>query len=237
MSRTPRKGGWRALCAAWMLCAGACTAESGSPLYPNLGATADPHVGLYTPGSTLGATMRIGLDAGADGSAGDVSGDRCTGEVGDAGTKGMLSVEYMTTVIGEHWAPANVGAVWIEDAAGGYVKTIERWAALRVGSLYRWNEHACVAAWPEMDVMAMATLPNHNTMHHAIWTTKDWKGNIVPDGTYRLFIEVTETELNYGPLAMYDFEKGTKSVTLMPPDKPPHKGLKISYEPTTSSGP
>lgn len=220
-----------------MLALCACTAESGSPLYPNLGATADPHVGLYTPGSTLGATMRVVGDAGPDGSADTVGGDRCTGEPGDAGVRGMLSVDFTTTPIGEHWTPANVGAVWIEDAAGNYVKTIERWAGLRAGSLYRWNEHACVAAWPEPDAVTMATLPNHNTPHHDVWISKDFKGNIVPDGTYRIFIEVTETELNYGPLAMYDFEKGTQPVMLNPPDKPPHKGLKISYTPPSTSSP
>ncbi len=220
------------LCGGLLFAAAACSADTGMPLYPNTGAAQDLNVGLYTPGSTLGATQLTTPDAGVDASVEDPTGDRCVGVSADAGTPGTLTVDFTTTPIGERWGPANVGAVWIEDASGVYVETLERWAALRAGSLYRWKAHACTSAWPEMDAMTGATLATHGTPHHDVWNGKDFKGTLAPDGTYELFIEVTETELNYGPLAMYEFHKGPKPEMLAPPDKPPHAGLKISYMPS-----
>lgn len=212
-----------------------CAADRGAPLYPNLGGSQYPNVGLYTPGSTLGLSQgsQTAADAGADAAPAAAMGDRCVGAPGSSdGTPGTLTVDFMTQIIGERWKPANVGAVWIEDAAGAYIKTIELWAGLRIGSLYRWHEHACTAAWPEVDVVTAATRPNHDQPHHSVWKGKDLNGKLVPDGIYQLFIEVTETELNYGPLVMYQFEKGRNAQMLEPPDKPAHKGLKISYAPS-----
>jgi hypothetical protein len=163
------------------------------------------------------------------------TGDRCVGSSGDPGTPCMLTVMFKTTLIGEHWKPANVGAVWIEDAAGTYIKTIERWAAIRSRSLYQWADHACATAWPEMDAVSEATLPDHNTQHSDTWDGRDFNGKVVPDGAYKLFIEVTETETNYGPLGVVDFQKNGAPSTVQPPDTPAFAGLTLMYMPSAES--
>jgi hypothetical protein len=224
---------------------GACASDHGAPLYPQLGGSKYPNVGLYTPGNTLGLE---GPDAGTDGAtvaavdAGQMlagpMGDRCVGASGPPGSAGTLTVDFSTApsmALDGHWDPANVGAVWIQDAAGVYIKTIERWAALRAGSLYHWEDYTCFKNWPKEapDAVTHATMPDHSQPHHSMWTGKDLNGKLVPDGKYVLFIEATETELNYGPLVQYEFDKGSEPQMLMPPDKPPHVGLKISYMPPT----
>jgi MYXO-CTERM domain-containing protein len=217
---------------AVLLAATSCQSSPGMPIFPNLGGA---NVGLFTPGSTLGAEDASRGDGAVVAAAAPVvdspMGDRCVGTSGSPGTQGTLTVDFSTQPLGQHWGPANVGAVWIEDAAGAYIKTIERWAAIRARSLYHWSDHACISKWPEPDAVSSATMPNTQKPHHSTWSGKDLNGKVVPDGKYTLFIEVTETETNYGPMVTYEFEKGTMAQMLEPPDKPPHTGLKISYAP------
>lgn len=142
------------------------------------------------------------------------AGDRCEGTHGEPGTPGVLSVSFETQTLGTapHWGPSNMGAVWIEDASGTYIKTIERWVSqLREHSLYHWQTHACTSTWPEPDAVSQASLPEP-AKHQSTWDSKDLHGKVVPDGTYYLLIEVTETDTAYGPLAAYAFEKGTAPI-------------------------
>lgn len=141
-------------------------------------------------------------------------GDRCEGAHGKPGTQGVLSVSFETQTLGTapHWGPSNMGAVWIEDASGTYIKTIERWVSqLRERSLYHWQTHACTNAWPEPDAVSQASLAEP-AKHHSTWDSKDLHGKVVPDGMYYLLIEVTETETAYGPLVAYAFEKGAQPI-------------------------
>lgn len=218
----------------------ACNQSHEAPVNPVVGSE-KANVGLFTPGNTLGAMVEAPAMAGTGGADGQMvaapmpTGDRCAGSSGEPGTPCMLTVMFKTVPIGEHWKPANVGAVWIEDANGTYVKTIERWAAIRARSLYQWADHACATAWPEMDAIAIATLPDHNSPHADMWDGKDFNGKVVPDGAYKLFIEVTETETNYGPLGVVDFMKNGTASMVQPPDTPAFTGLTLMYMPSAAA--
>lgn len=218
------------------LCGG-CLSDQNAPVDPQLGGTKYPNVGLYTPGSTLGLMQQQQnpppSDAGNEAGADDVNGDRCKGSPSDTGSGGLLTVNFTTVNLGGKYSPKNVGAVWIEGADGTYIKTLERWAAIRALDLIRWGEHACTAKWPEADAITAATI-NTNKPHQSSWSGKDFNGKLVPDGTYVLWIEVNDREFDYGPYVTYEFEKGTKPVTLTPPDKPPCTGLKIDFMPNSS---
>lgn len=236
--RDSRLGLARACLLLCTLASPACNQAREAPVNPVVGSE-QANVGLFTPGSTLGAMLEAPA-AGSGGAGGQqmevvATGDRCAGSSGMAGTPCMLTLTFMTTLIGEHWKPANVGAVWIEDATGTYIKTIERWAAIRSRSLYQWTQHACTAKWPEVDVVAQATRPDHGAAHSAMWDGKDFNGKVVPDGAYKLFIEVTETETNFGPLAMIDFQKNDTASMVQPPDMPPYAGLTLTYTPVAGS--
>jgi hypothetical protein len=229
----PRRSILVALSASALL---ACNQARPAPVNPVVGSES-ANVGLFTPGSTLGAATAA---ASADASAGttmivDPNGDRCGGSSGMAGTPCMLTITFQTAPLGQHWGPANIGAVWIEDASGTYIKTIERWAAVRARALYHWLSHACLTSWPEMDAVSTATLPNHNATHSDIWDGKDFKGKLVPDGMYNLFIEVTETETDFGAITMVPFTKGTSPMMVQPPDMTNFKGVSLAYMPTAGT--
>lgn len=165
-----------------------------------------PSAGLYTPGNVLGAsdptdslTRGMGLS------------NRCVSFVTgvDAGiaTAGTLRVEYTTRTADGRFAPKNCTAAWIETADGRYVATIEIGAALRKPGLMYWQDHACTEK-PGPDVITTATLPDHIKPHKPIWKGLDLDKLPAPDGSYRLFIEVAESDKEPGEYATFDFVKG-----------------------------
>ena len=200
--------------------------------------------GLYAPGSPLGTVPGAGTP---DGGYYDTvnergpKGDGCLGMFGPPGTKGELVVAFSTFVIGGGWQPANVGAVWIEwvDPAAPaditkerFVRTVEKWSNWRTESLETWVNRRC--EFPKSpdnpDAVSTATLPDHSTPHMATWDTRDVNGDVVPDGAYRLYIEVTEFE-EQGPIASYEFIKGPMPFMQSEPDGENNTGLTLTYTP------
>src|SRR5512143_2180509 len=102
-----------------------------------------------------------------------------------------LSVTVTTTPAGGPYAPKNVVAIWIEDSAGTFVKTIDRWSATRTQYLLGWRAKAGTA---DVDAVSGATRPNHNTPLTMTWDLKDRAGTIVPDGTYTIRMEVADSD-------------------------------------------
>jgi hypothetical protein len=88
------------------------------------------------------------------------------------------------------YAPANAVVVWVEDAQGNFVKTIERKAQARIGNLVAWM----TAAGPgDTDSVSSASRLDHNTPLSFQWKLKDRNKQPIPDGTYTIHIEVAET--------------------------------------------
>ena len=207
--------------------------------------------------SSAGASAAVGgaLAPAPSGSAGTTAGAApAAGAAAVAPPAGptscKMTVEY--TCVGSHgmWYPHNIGAVWVEDPSGKFIKTIERWASIRAPYLAAWNmreeQHG---KWPscsfgrctgmmvpdQVDVKTQATIFEDNQKHTATWSCKDLKGAVVPDGHYKLFIEEMENiypTFPAGPLASVDFEKGPMPTTWMPANQSPFSGLKITIEPT-----
>jgi hypothetical protein len=124
-------------------------------------------------------------------------------------TSGTLTLDYKTVSLMGRYRPRNCTAVWIETTAGQYVATIEILAALRKPGLVYWQDHACTEK-PGPDVVTKATLPDHEKPHQAIWNGLDFEEKPVPDGPYKLFIEVTETDKDPGEFGMFDFMKSAE---------------------------
>lgn len=190
--------------AALALCASCAEHESVSP-------SSHPSSGLYTPGSTLGASdptdippMRVctSLPPGP----GAIDG-------GAVGTSGTLTIEYMTKTYDGLYAPRNVTAVWIETTNEQYVATLELQAAVRRKDLVYFQDHTCVDQLGP-DAIVSATLRSHDKMHVLSWTGLDFEGKGVPDGDYQLFIEMTETDLEPGQLNVFGIIKGPSSYTM-----------------------
>jgi len=216
------------------------------------GTTADPTAGAggmagaagaeATGGSAASAgaeaTGGMGGAAGADPMAGTGGASAGTGASATAGT---LEISFTSVGNAGEYAPRNVGAVWIETSSGMFVKTLKRWAGVRAGHLTRWN--AASGGWgggfffatgggsaDEVDAITAATLRTHQA-HTMTWDMKDLEDVVVPDGSYKIVIEVTESERKASASAAIDFEKGAAAVSLSPPNAGPHSGLMITYSP------
>jgi hypothetical protein len=187
-------------------------------LGPTLGCTPEPDeitpsaypaAGLYTPGSTLGASDPTDVPMRGMG-----LGNRCVpfaseadgGMTSGSGTA-MLRIDYTTVTLHGRYAPKNCSAVWLETVEGRYVATLEIRAGLRRPGLAYWQDHACIDK-PGPDVVTSATLADHTKPHMVMWSGHDFGGNLMPDGPYKLFIEVTESDKEPGELATFAIEKG-----------------------------
>lgn len=100
-----------------------------------------------------------------------------------------LKVTFNTTSHGGGEAPKNIGAVWIENSNGQFVKTIERWAGTRRSDLRGWTAKAGAG---DTDAVSSATLRDHSKTHVANWDFKDKSGAVVPNGTYTIRMELAD---------------------------------------------
>jgi len=115
-----------------------------------------------------------------------------------------LDLRFSTTTLGQKYAPRNIVAVWIEDGAGSFVKTIGRWSGSRTVHLVDW----IAASGQDTDAVSGATRSNHQVELLASWDLKDRQGAIVPDGDYQIRVEISEDNVADG--------NGTSSVAVLP---------------------
>ena len=79
-------------------------------------------------------------------------------------------------------------AVWIQNQAGTFVKTIGRHADIRRQHLVAWTQAAGLA---DVDAVTGATLLTHAPITVS-WDLKDRQNTIVPDGTSTIRMEVSD---------------------------------------------
>jgi MYXO-CTERM domain-containing protein len=100
-----------------------------------------------------------------------------------------LSITVTTTPNGGPYAPNHVTAIWIEDANGTFVKTIGRWAGVRISHLVAW----IAKSGQDADAVSGATIANHTAPLTVTWDLKNRAGTIVPDGTYTIRMELADS--------------------------------------------
>jgi hypothetical protein len=142
-----------------------------------------------------------------------------------------LSVKAPTATAGGRYAPRNIGAIWVADQAGNFVRSLEVWAQRRVNFLSLWNSATSKAGVPgnRVDIVSQATLNSH-VAHTATWNCQDFDGGSVPDGTYRVYFEMTENS-SAGPNRFEQFTKGPAAMTLTPADDNYFKAIELSFKP------
>jgi hypothetical protein len=146
--------------------------------------------------------------------AGTLDDAALTVDVGPAGPPpSELSFSVLTKSLGGRYAPRNIGAIWIENASGQWIKTLAVWAFIRERYLTRFRT---AAAGNRVDAVTGATLSQHTT-HSVTWDLTDATGTPVPDGDYRVVIETTDRDAA-GDSTEVAFTKGTLPLVLMPPD-------------------
>lgn len=154
------------------------------------------------------------------------------------GTPGTLTLAFTTANLGGRYQPRNVGAVWIENGSGAFVKTLARWAGVRAVYLKSWaaasggwSSFFGIGATPdELDAVTSATLRTAE-LHNLTWDMVDNAGAVVPDGKYTVKIEVADDEIRPSVVGSVSFDKGPAPVQLAPPDASPYVGLTLSYTP------
>jgi len=182
--------------------------------FPSAGSGGNPAGGRSGMGGG-GAGGRPGTGGG--GSAGGSS----AGGPGSGGSSGAgvsttcsLSVAVTTTAAGGQYAPRNVGAIWVANSTGTFVKSLEVWGNQRLSHVTAWNAatKAAGVAANKVDAITSATLSAHRT-HNVTWNCQNYNRQPVADGTYRVYFELTDSNQS-GPNHFETFAKGAAPVTV-----------------------
>lgn len=149
-----------------------------------------------------------------------------------AQTAGSLTVSTATSTAGGGYAPKNIVAIWVADENGNFVKTLLAYAANRKSHLNTWQA-ATLAAGSEfnvVDAITGATQSNHNT-RSCSWNGLDFTGQAVPDGTYYVWMELTDKN-STGNFSSFAFTKGTENHSQTPANVPSFASISINWIPT-----
>jgi hypothetical protein len=246
-SRTPRAPGAvrpdagprtrrRILVGAW---AAACaTAAWSSGCRPATGGDAEfwaPAPRALGAGGSSDASGSAGGSGDAPGGAGGRSDAPGGGSSQAASSTGSappppgdptLSVGFKTVSFQGKYAPRNVGAAWVADGQDVFVKTLELWAVKRVKYLEKWKG---VSGGNVVDAITRATRSSHGS-HALTWDMTDVRGDVVPDGVYRVYVEFTEQN-GAGKWTFLEFVKGATPVASSAPDLPNFTEQHLTYTP------
>lgn len=136
-----------------------------------------------------------------------------------------LRVRVLTAPFVGRYAPRNIGAIWIEDEQGTYVKTLARWAAARAMYL---RAHQAKSGGDLTDAVTSATLATHQ-VHEVGWNLTDRRGAPVPKGNYRLALELTDRDAS-GPLLYVPFTYDDAPLVLTPPGTAQFRDIELRLE-------
>jgi hypothetical protein len=151
-----------------------------------------------------------------------------------AQTIGELSVSTVTSEAGGNYAPRNVLAIWVEDSEGNFIKTLMAYAQNRRTHLNMWqaSTNAAGTEFNTTDAVTGATRNSHAS-RSALWDGTDFAGNLVPDGNYKLWFELTDKN-NTGNFGYVDFTKNAAAQEILPADIPSFNDIIIQWQPDNS---
>lgn len=152
-----------------------------------------------------------------------------------AQTPGTLTVTATTSSAGGNYAPRNIVAIWVEDDQGNFVKTLMAYAQTRRTHLNNWEASTTAAgsAFNTVDAITGPTRNSHAT-RTCTWGATDIEGNIVDDGPYFLWMELTDKN-GTGNFSSFSFSKNEMAQTLTPLNVPSFSSISIAWEPTSTS--
>jgi len=95
----------------------------------------------------------------------------------------------------------------------GVVESYHRVPRQRLSHVVAWNAatRAAGVSGNKVDAITSATLYSHRT-HKETWNCTDYKEATVPDGSYRVYFEVCDSN-NGGPNIFETFTKGSSPAT------------------------
>lgn len=159
-----------------------------------------------------------------------------------AQTTGTLTLAFSQTPHTSFEGTKNVMAVWIESSTGTFVKTRARnagggtsdhltvWAVKSGGSAGNCMSASCNT----LGATTGATLSNFGNRNFS-WDGTNASGNVVPDGTYKIFVEST---WNHGSAATttrsYTFVKGAAQDLQTPASDANFTNITLAWNPAGS---
>jgi hypothetical protein len=148
-----------------------------------------------------------------------------------AQTSGTLTVTATTSSAGGNFAPKNIVAIWIEDEQGNFVKTLLAYAQNRKTHLNTWEASTTAAGSPfnTVDAISGATRTSHAT-RTCSWNATDVNGTLVPDGTYKVRLELTDKN-STGNYSTFTFTKDTNPENQTPANVPSFSSISINWVP------
>ena len=149
-----------------------------------------------------------------------------------AQTTGELLVTTTTSETGGNYAPRNIVAIWIENEQGEFVKTLLSYAQARKTHLNNWQATTTAAgtAYNTTDAITGATRSSHGT-RECSWDATDYNGLAVADGTYYVWMELTDKNAT-GNYSSFAFMKDETSNSQTPDDVPSFSSISIAWQPT-----
>lgn len=144
-------------------------------------------------------------------------------------TSGTLSVSISTKSTGGNYSPKNVMAVWIESNSGKFIKTLLVYGDKRKTHLNTWESSTSLAGstFNSVDAITGATQTNHG-LRTCNWDGTDFNRINVPDGDYKLKIELTDKN-ETGNVASLNFTKGPNPYKLNSSNIPGFSSVSLNW--------
>lgn len=194
------------------------------------GAAGQPTAG-GAAGAAAGGAAGMAAGGGAAGLGGSGAGGG--GGTGNATSSGActLHFDFTTVTYKGKYSPKNIGAVWVADGTGKFVKSLNVWASKRASNLLKWN---AASGGNKVDAITAATATAHSP-RSVEWDCTDLSNQIVPDGPYKLMLEFTEEDSAKfiwppGPSASVNFVKGAGPVSVSPPNLANYVSMKLTVK-------
>lgn len=215
-----------------------CTVGDGDPQFwapsHDLGGGAVAGVaGQTMTGGAAGSAAGGASGAPGGGGAAGLGGAGGFGGSGNATSSGACTLHFDFTTVTYHgkYSPKNIGAVWVADGTGKFVKSLNVWASKRASNLLKWN---AASGGNKVDAITAATATAHSP-HSADWDCTNLSSQIVPDGPYKLMLEFTEEDSAKfiwppGPSTAVAFVKGTGPVSVAPPNQANYVAMKLTVK-------
>jgi hypothetical protein len=148
-----------------------------------------------------------------------------------AQTPGELTVSVNTSEAGGNYAPRNIVAIWVEDVSGNFLKTLLAYAQNRRTHLNTWQATTAEAG-TEFNTVDAITGPTRNSHGSRVcrWDGTDFNGQLLPDGTYYLWMELTDKNAT-GNFSAFEFTKSDILDLRTPDDQPSFGSITITWEP------
>jgi len=151
-----------------------------------------------------------------------------------ADTEGKLTVSTTTSTAGGQFNPRHIVSIWIEDASGNFVKTLMVYAKSYKTYLSKWKASTTKAGsqYNSVDAITGASKTAFGRLE-CYWNGKDYKGNQMPDGKYKVWMELSDKNAT-GNSASFEFTKGSSISNPTTADKPSFSANSVKWEPTSS---